>query len=77
MLAFCLWLRLLAMLTKRKRPYDESSLPPTRRLAANIKDLVGSIEISVARAQSLVHDAYNSGAQGFTAAEVRDPDGKM
>ena len=74
--AFCLWLRLLAMLSKRKRPYDESSLPPTRRLAANIKDLVGSNELSAARAQSLVNDAYDSGARGFTAAEVRDPDGK-
>ena len=49
------------MLSKKKRPYDESVLPPACRLRENIRDIFASNTLPAARVQSLLNDASDAG----------------
>ena len=61
------------MLSKRAKPYDEASVPPSKRLARNVQDLVGSNALSARRLQSVINDAHAAGAAGFSCSQVKDP----
>ena len=49
------------MLSKGKRPYDESELPAACRLRENIRDIFASNTLPAARVQSLLNDASDAG----------------
>ena len=53
------------MLNNKKRPYDETQVPPGKRLRANLQDLLASNVVSGQRAQSMINDAAASGASGL------------
>ena len=61
------------MLSKRAKPYDEASVPPNKRLARNVQDLVGSNAMSARRIQEVINDAHAAGAAGFSCSQVKDP----
>ena len=44
------------MISKKKRPYDPESLPPERRLRANLEDLFSRNELSGTRVAELAND---------------------
>lgn len=50
------------MLSKTKRPYDAESLPPGKRLRANVQDLFASNTLSGRRIQEIINDAHDAGA---------------
>lgn len=53
------------MFGKRTLPYNPDSLPPARRLRANIRELFASNTLSGTRVQSLVNDMADAGADGI------------
>ena len=55
------------MLSKRKRPYDASELPPASRLRENIRDIFASNTLPAARVQSLLNDASDAGVDDCRA----------
>ena len=54
-----------AMLSKRKRPYDASSLSPEAKLQRNVWDLFGSNALPAQRIQSLVNDIADVSVLSF------------
>ena len=53
------------VLSKNKRPYDPSRLPPAQRARANMQDLFANNALSGSRAQELINDFAAAGAQGL------------
>ena len=53
------------MLSKRKRPYDPDSLPPSQRLRANLGDIVSSNTLSARRTQEIINDVADAGVSSF------------
>ena len=53
------------MLSKKKRPYDASSLPPEAKLQRNVRDLFGSNALPAQRIQSLVNDIADVSVPSF------------
>ena len=53
------------MLSKRKGPYDESSLQPEAKLQRNVRDLFGSNALPAHRIQSLVNDIADVSVLSF------------
>ena len=53
------------MLSKNKRPYDASELPPPRRLRANVLDIYSNNLLSGKRSQELINDMTEAGASGL------------
>ena len=61
------------MLSRNKRPYDVTQVPPRKRLALNLRDLGASSQVSAARLQTVINDAVASGSGGFSHRDVIDP----
>ena len=57
------------MLSKNRLPYDPQSLPPARRLRANVRDLFATNTLSGIRSQGLINDMYSAGAAGVEYSE--------
>ena len=55
------------MLSKGKRPYDESEIPAAYRLRENIRDIFASNTLPAARVQSLLNDASDAGVDDCRA----------
>ena len=53
------------MLSKHKRPYDPQTLPPDKRLRANLGDVFSSNQLSARRTQELINDCAAAGVTTF------------
>jgi hypothetical protein len=49
------------MLSKLKRPYDPEALPPTKRLKANLQDVLAGNQLPATRTQELINDMVDAG----------------
>ncbi len=55
----------MAMMSKRKRPYDPTHLPPATRLLRNVEDMFRNNDVSAERTQEICNDAYGAGVTAF------------
>ena len=46
------------MLSKRQRPYDAASLPPSKRLRQNLGDLLARNELPATRIGEMINDIH-------------------
>jgi hypothetical protein len=53
-----------AMFSKKKRSYEPSELPPSKRLRANLQDAFASNQLSGQRTQEIINDINACGVQG-------------
>jgi len=69
---FCKKVNLLAMLSKRQRPYDPDTLTASRRLRQNLGDLLARNELPATRIGEVVNDIH-----GVAPTELRDLQGPV